>query len=147
MSMSNHEQIIMAMTVAEITTPVEQTTTEHLHDGHEYKIDHHHTHEHSHEHDHEHHHTHDHSHESLVAYEGLNIFQKLGRIATSKIYNSKLINSPNTEQVLAGTCCGNICSKADLFAVFTGGALLAVAMAKNKWPSKQSKNQALENEE
>ena len=103
MSMSNHEQIIMAMTVAEITTPVEQTPTEHLHDGHD--------------------HNHDHSSEHAAEPAKLTIREKLGNWAISK---SGIMQNQHVENITAATCCGAVC-RADLPVVAAYIATTAVA--------------------
>lgn len=83
--MSNHEQIIMAMTAAESIAP---STTAEVH-----QVDHVHNHEHSEANEH-------------ATPQNLTIRQKIGNWAISK---SGIMQNQHVENITAATCCGAVC--------------------------------------
>lgn len=94
--MTNHEQVIMAMTSQEHTQTQQTVESESIHDTHEISHDHSHDHDHGHDHSHEHHDT-----------DGkLTIRQRLGRWAVGK---SGIMQNQHVENITAATCCGAVC--------------------------------------
>lgn len=88
--MTNHEQVIMAMTTESAQTPDVHEQTGMDFDAHS----------------HDHNHVHDHSHESHDSSEKLTIRQKMGRWAISK---SGIMQNQHVENITAATCCGAVC--------------------------------------
>jgi len=96
--MTNHEQVIMALTTESSKTADAIEYTGSVSDGH--------SHEHSHDHNHDHSHDHDHSHESHDSGEKLTVRRRMGNWIISK---SGIMQNQHVEQITAATCCGAVC--------------------------------------
>ena len=124
--MSNHEQIIMAMTADSMTATDVSEHSAAVNDAH--------GHEHLHEHNHDHSHDHDHAHESHATDEKLTIRQRMGNWIIGK---TGIMQNQHIENITAATCCGAVC-RGDLpiVAAYLGTtAVAALRTPKNKTES------------